>query len=302
MRCPQLAILSLILLAGGNRTASGDVLLSQDFSDAGLGQYTDAEMRSAFPEVPWTQGFNEGRATIVDDGRKGHGLEMFYPQGTFGPGQGGGQAPLQFADGAVYDELVFSYSAMFRDGFDWQKGGKLPGLASGWQASGGNAADGTNGFTARMMWRTGGKLVQYVYHMDTPGGFGEDFTWQLDGEDVLLETDRWYDFRTRVKLNTPGEADGEIESWLDGERALHVTGLRFRTVNGVMIDNVYFSTFFGGGDDTWAPDNDSRIVFDNFLVVDPDRRRAAVPEPAVIGFAALAVPLTLVRRRRISPV
>lgn len=291
----RLALASTLLLTGMT-AAEGDVLLQQDFSDAALGEFTDAEMRAAFPFAPWTQGFNEGRATIVADGRKGPGLEMLFPEGAVGPGQGGGQAPMRFGDGVVRDELIFSYNALFRDGFDFQRGGKLPGLASGWQASGGTTADGTNGFTARMMWRTDGKLVQYVYHMDTPGVFGEDFAWQLDGEDVQLEHDRWYEFKTRVKLNTPGEADGEIESWLDGEQALHVTGLRFRTIDDVMIDSVFFSTFHGGADASWAPDNDSRIVFDNFLVVDPDPRRVEIPEPAAA--VALALPaLALLRRR-----
>jgi hypothetical protein len=71
-----------------------------------------------------------------------------------------------------------------------------------------------------------------------------------------------------VKLNTPGRHDGVIRSWLDGDKVLDVTTLRFRDVPELSIDGFYFSTFFGGGDLSWAPTEDQYVQFDDFVLAD----------------------------------
>jgi len=35
------------------------------------------------------------------------------------------------------------------------------------------------------------------------------------------------------------------------------------------IDALYFSTFFGGGDASWAPTAEQRIDFDDFVIAGP---------------------------------
>ena len=67
-----------------------------------------------------------------------------------------------------YDDLYCSYYVRFAPGFDYVKGGELPGLAGGAANTGGNKPTGRDGWSARMMWRTGGEVVQYVYHVDQP--------------------------------------------------------------------------------------------------------------------------------------
>jgi hypothetical protein len=55
--------------------------------------------------------------------------------------------------------MIISYEVAFDSGFDWVKGGKLPGLRGGPDpnnCSGGNQANGTNCFSSRLMWRTDG--------------------------------------------------------------------------------------------------------------------------------------------------
>ena len=122
--------------------------------------------------------------------------------------------------------------------------------------------DGTDGWSARLHWRTDGSggspttrdtanVVQYVYHPDQPGTFGQDIRWDGgdDGQWAEFESDRWYTLEQRVVINTPGENDGIIEAWLDGEKVLEVSNLRFRDVDSFAIDQVLFSTFFGGSSD-----------------------------------------------------
>ena len=58
------------------------------------------------------------------------------------------------------DEVILGYSIFFEDGFEFNKGGKLPGLRGGPEpdgCSGGSAANGSNCFSTRLMWRKQGE-------------------------------------------------------------------------------------------------------------------------------------------------
>lgn len=67
-------------------------------------------------------------------------------------------------------------------------------------------------------------------------------------------------------MNTPGKNDGIIQSWLDGELVLDRRDIRFRDTNTFSIDQLYFSTFFGGDDPSWAPSKNETVLFDDFNV------------------------------------
>ncbi len=56
--------------------------------------------------------------------------------------------------------MMVTYELAFDSGFDWVKGGKLPGLRGGLNStgcSGGNQADGLSCFSTRLMWRRSGQ-------------------------------------------------------------------------------------------------------------------------------------------------
>jgi hypothetical protein len=116
------------------------------------------------------------------------------------------------------------------------------------------------------MWRTDGAITQYVYHPDQPQHYGEDFPWEIDGEQTSLERDRWYTVMHEIRMNTPGENDGSIRTWLDGTPALFVGEMRFRDIDDFAIDRFYFSTFFGGGDSSWSTTKDEITCLDNFII------------------------------------
>jgi hypothetical protein len=98
------------------------------------------------------------------------------------------------------DALELTYQVRFPEGFDFVKGGKLPGLYGGTMHSGGDIPNGTNGFSTHYMWRTGEEGEVYAY------------------------------------LPTSEEHGG----------------LQFRTTDELQIEGLFFSTFFGGGDESWA--------------------------------------------------
>ena len=216
----------------------------------------------------WVDGFDQKRC-FIDDAFAKNGLKSLrvkYPTGGVGPSETGAQVPLNFSP---KDEVYVSYWLRFSDDFDWggtNEGGKLPGLGSGDNCSGGASCNGTNGFSSRLMWRTGGKAVLYFYHMDKPATYGEDIDLlNADKSPIVFEKGKWYQVAQRVKINTGNNYNAEVDVWINGEKALSLTGYRLVN-NGDKIDNFYFSTFHGGSGVEWAPGNDCHIWYDDIVV------------------------------------
>ena len=98
-----------------------------------------------------------------------------------------------------------------------------------------------------------GKLNVYVYHPEqrdqwgdhfyptgvvspftnTPGNFGPDFVSRPDFTPVL---NRWEPDELMVKANTPGQRDGRIAVWVDGNLAADFPNLRLRDTTSLKID------------------------------------------------------------------
>jgi hypothetical protein len=230
--------------------------------------FTQAKWTSEGFTVPWVNGFDQNRAHYDDafshSGSKS--LRIFFPQGQYGPSNSGAQAPLMVTPANQY---YISYWLRFSDNFSWgntSEGGKLPGLAGGGRCSGCATCTGTNGFSARLMWRTGGQAVLYLYHMDKAGSCGDNLNLQITpGVNFAFQKGQWYNIIERVKINTGNNYDGEVELWVNQQHALLVTGIRFVN-NGDKVDNLYFSTFHGGSTAAWAPVVDSYIWFDDIII------------------------------------
>lgn len=88
-------------------------------------------------------------------------LQVQYPAGSFQDNNAGGAQfyAMWNSSGDAFQSMLVTYEVAFDSGFDWVKGGKLPGLRGGPDpnnCSGGNQANGTNCFSSRIMWRTDG--------------------------------------------------------------------------------------------------------------------------------------------------
>src|SRR4051794_1354252 len=190
-------------------------------------------------------------------------VRVAYPVGSAsarsanrdGSSYGGAQAYLLLPYGPV-DAATLSYCLRFPAGFDFVKGGKLPGLFGGTVTSGRRIPDGTDGWSTRYMWRTGGAGEVYAYlpssvEHGTSLGRG---TWSV-------ATGRWQCLAQTVVLNTPGRSDGSITLKVDGKQVFAASALVFRTTPALRIDGVFFSTFFGGGDPSWASPRDQHADF-----------------------------------------
>lgn len=263
--------------------SAADPALEVAFQHRAIGEYGCRAAEEDFGGVTFLHGVAAGRVAVVEDPERGRVLRVYYPAGRVGPEGGGAEFRVRLPVGG--DDLRCGYWVRFGEGFDFVRGGKLPGLAGGTAPTGGARATGTNGFSARLMWRAGGAAVQYLYHPEQTGVWGDDLpyaTKSLAGVDPeespatqpgssvagpsRFRPGRWHHVEHRVRLNTPGEGDGLVQAWFDGEPALERRGLRFRDAAAFTIDQLFFSTFFGGNDASWAPTKDEHVDFDGFVV------------------------------------
>jgi hypothetical protein len=225
-------------------------------------------------EAPWkmatTGTWGETNAKVIADPTKRFGkvLRVQFPAGSASPAVNRATgAPLGGTEFrgtlgmAPQKRLYLSYFLRFSDNFDFVKGGKLPGLYGGTEISGGNIPDGTNGFSTRFMWRTGGQGEVYAY---VPSSV--DFGLSLGRGKWTFRPGTWHRLEQQLTLNTPGQSDGRVQVWLDGKLVLDAGSLMFRTVDRLAIDGVFFSTFFGGNDASWATPKTVHIDFAQFRV------------------------------------
>ncbi|KAJ1673051.1 hypothetical protein EV182_005985, partial [Spiromyces aspiralis] len=169
---------------------------------------------------------------------------------------------------------TFEYDIYFPQGFEWVKGGKLPGqyggAGSGEACSGGKAA--VDCFSTRHMWRTNGMAELYVYadksaqssqYKATCGKYCVDeYGDSLERGKYTFKAGQWTHVKQTIGLNTPGQQDGYLQVSYDNETAIDINTMVWRNtdfgVNGIM-----FQIFFGGSTADWAPSSDQHIYFKN---------------------------------------
>ncbi len=244
--------------------SSARTIFSQDFNIAPLGAYGPSALAAGWMGAAPIAGVRQSRTSVIEGAaaQEGRSLQVLYPEGGVGSSAGGALWKMSVGR---FDDLYCAYYVRFEPDFDFVKGGKLPGLAGGAANTGGRKPVGTDGWSARMMWRARGKVVQYVYHVDQPTNYGEDFHWDHAGQ-RFFRPGIWHRVEHRIVINTPGQRDGVVQGWFDGVLALDRRDVRFRDVDAFAIDAFAFSTFFGGSDPTWAPPKDERVTFDQFII------------------------------------
>lgn len=243
-------------------------LLSVNFDNHTNGTYTVARLAADFSPYDTEIGVDEGRVDVVDMGA-GKGIRVTHPANEYGIGTDAGV--MFYSRFAGQDEALLTYDVRFNSAFDTVLSGKLPGLASGAvPPSGGNQANGTNGYSARLNFRAAEHgstslyvgLSLYLYDMSATPARAHAFS-------VDVERDKISTIKQYVKMNGSGQSDGIVRCWVDDVLACEVTGLQFVT-NGDKTDNIFFSNFYGGDDASYAPSAAMHIDYDNFSVVTAD--------------------------------
>jgi hypothetical protein len=159
-----------------------------------------------------------------------------------------------------------TYTVTFEPDFDFVKGGKLPGLCGGPKTiTGGDAVTGKEGWSARIMWRKDGRGQAYVYHMNQPSKYGDEFDFPADFQFVKGKP---YQFQIAVRMNKMGKRDGKLTVTLleKGKPRVLVAkeDMQWRAAREVGVDSILFNTFHGGNDSSWGPSKDCHAVFESF--------------------------------------
>ena len=256
----------LIVLSFETTTTFAQIIYNNNFDQHTKSRrYRVSDLETEWNSPEWESGVSDGRVKIRTGyqafGNSGACLEVKSPKKTFGPGRSGAQWQMMLDDS--YEEVLLSYHVKFKRRFDFVRGGKLPGLAGGTAPTGNAPADGTNGWAGRMMWRTffegepgkpkqkTSQLISYAkYYQSGPDHEGriedETFFTEGNGNFITIESNVWYQVSQRIKMNDPASSNGVLQIWLDGNLVVDRQDVRFRTTPDLGIDQLYFSTFFGG--------------------------------------------------------
>ncbi len=217
--------------------------------------------------------FADDQNTRITRGYRSNGLEVNIP-----PGQRRGTGPFWKLPEDV-EEAWFRYRIRLDD-FRPITSGKLPGFAGmpNFTARGCNPSTATYpGWSARMLFQPAGwggldndqiQIGYYTYHLDQAGTCGDFMLWDDDG---VLGQDHWYCIEGRVRMNTPGEADGLLQGWVDNEPAFDRSGLQFRRETEEWLDvrTFWLNVYFGGS--TIPNDRDLTMRIDDLVISDAGR-------------------------------
>ena len=217
MKFANLVLVVLFLLATPISVSAGHGELCSDKVKSDI-RFTPDEIAKGGVSV-W--GFsrhseNENLSVVSENSRAV--IRVNYPKGSYDPGsmnrlglpRGGANFLLAFPDSG-YRCVMLQYRVRFPAGFDFVKGGKLPGLYGGGANSGGRIPNGRDGFSIRFLWKEGGVGAVYAY-LPNSVSWGSALAlgrW-------VFKTDVWTDVRLVLALNEPGRNDGSIEVVIDG--------------------------------------------------------------------------------------
>jgi len=204
-------------------------------------------------------------------------LQVQYPAGSFQNNNVGGAQlyALWNSSGSPFQSMLVTYEVAFDSGFDWVKGGKLPGLRGGPDpdtCSGGDPATGANCFSSRVMWRTNGQGEVYAYVLqdnnicnDSGLQCNDQFGISMNRGSFSFASGQWNRVTMLVRLNSPNDvANGQVVLYFNDVHTIEHDDIHYRTSNVITTGGLYFSTFFGGGDSSWATPTLTHTYFRNF--------------------------------------
>lgn len=241
-------------------------------------------------------------------------LQVFYPAGTYSHSSsnvtGGTQFYAQPLDTTSSNSsqggasALLSYSVYFPSNFSWVQGGKLPGLRGGSSTSGcsgGSQADGTTCFSTRLMWRTSGAGEVYAYVptssklcSETNVICNSDFGTSFGRGEFSFLAGAWNQVTLYVALNNPSTTNnGIIQLWYNGVQAFKFTNVELRSADSLSgIGGIFFSTFFGGDDPTWAPGTNQSTYYKDMVLFSSSQ--ASTSTSAADFTLRLSVPLSVI--------
>ena len=155
-------------------------------------------------------------------------------------------------DGA--DSACLRYQVRLPEDFDYHYGGRLPGLF-------GPKEDGQEqAFAANFVWRSAGK-AEVEGHVEAGNG-----TRTLSARAFEIPKGRWVTLEQEVVLNTPGQADGVLRVWIDGELKTERSDVAWRKSDKSHIQGVAAQVFYEGRTQVSAAPKDTTVKISSFAI------------------------------------
>jgi len=314
-------LIFMLLLANDRVFAQCVTMVDQNFNHWNDRRYSIADAKSDFNNKikPWTAFTYRGIAApgasasligdVAQETRIVNGqLRAQYMKNDAG-GYAGGFLFDPYFDGV--EEAYLEYKIKFDKDFFWATGGKLPGLGGstkgvnsetvgrGTIPSGTRYNEAGDGFSARLMWRrnrdqtTIPRFILYSYFAKKPDG--SDRKDNQAGDDISIFTglkdNVWYTVRQYIKLNTPGQANGTVIMWINGNEVYKKTNHTIRKAGrgDLKINALIMNTYRGGArtDPVWHSPRTEYAFFDDFKVwtgcVNPPSGGATNPEAPTVS-------------------
>lgn len=165
-----------------------------------------------------------------------------------------------FYDLPPRDEYWLDYTMTFERGFFFTLGGKLPGLAGGKSTTGCSDTDAA-GWSARLGWASDGVGNLYIYDQHREGKCGNNNFFP----ELRFDSGGTHRVTQWLRVNTPGQRDGAVTVWVDGEEAISLDAVEFRgdvDRSEARIDRLAYAVFSGGKDpEKFGPPRDQAIEF-----------------------------------------
>ncbi len=247
-----------------SQTEYGDYLIyhSHNFENNTLGDYQYNEYKADWLYPEWEDRPFPPKIILTDKGDKmSKVMRWDMLEGTVGPWEGGGQ---WMTDIPNLEEMYFSYKVRLKPGFQWVLGGKLPGIRGGPLHPVDTRPGPNDGWMLLIMWSRTGRPVFYCYHQDQVHMSADSWGWGF-----TFDTGIWYTLTMRIVMNTVDENgshyDGIMEGWIDGQKVIGISDMRFRSRADYKIDKLVVNFFFGGSGDEWAPLRDEYVELDDFV-------------------------------------
>lgn len=142
---------------------------------------------------------------------------------------------------AKASSACLSYSVYLSNDFTFKEPGVLPGLFGASDVSQIDELQPDDSFAVRVGWAQAGDAGIDV-RIPTSSGY-----WEAPPRKVIWPVGRWVTIEQEVKLNTPGEADGQLRLWVNGALTIDSVGMSLRKsaqseLSGVVADIGYART------------------------------------------------------------
>jgi len=108
-------------------------------------------------------------------------------------------------------------------------------------------------------------LVQYMYYPDRKTNHGDDQIYKYKNKNVFVEPNKWYNIKMRIKLSEDPKKKDTLFAWVNGKKVLD-RKLNLRKKKSFGINQIMFSLFFGGDDDSWITTKKEKVYFRKFVV------------------------------------